>query len=375
MSQAPLRFAMVGRGWRGDHYLRIADSLPDSFECCGVVTRNEPAARALEAQWNVATYRDIDDMLTRAKPDVVVTSVPPSVNASVLTHLVRSGVHVLAETPPAASVEDLRGLWSDVGSSNRVQVAEQHPFLPRIAAIREILRFGQLGVATSASVSWTHDYHAVAILRSVLGTDAGPVRVHAVSHEGQLMSGPDREGWAESIETQTRHTSALIDFGETTGTYDFTDGQWFNPLRPRSLVVRASRGIVTDGSVVRNVGGTDVARSTIARRNLGEDGNLEGFDLDTMTFEGTVVYRNPFRGARLSDEEVAIASCLKATGQWAGGEGPAPYPLADACEDQAIALAMHEAASGRGPVLSGPEAWSSSLQGPARLVDAPFDGQ
>ena len=84
--------------------------------------------------------------------------------------------------------------------------------------------------------------------------------------------------------------SALIDFGEVTGTYDFSDGQWFNPLRPRSLVVRASRGAVADGTVVRNIGGTDVARSTIERRNLGEDGNLEGFDLDSITHEGVVIY-------------------------------------------------------------------------------------
>jgi hypothetical protein len=95
-------------------------------------------------------------------------------------------------------------------------------------------------------------------------------------------------------------------------------------------------------------------------------GNLEGFDLDSITYEGTVVYRNPFRGARLSDEEIAIASCLEATGRWAAGEGPAPYPLADACQDQAIALAMHRSATEGTAVRVGPEAWSSSVAGPAR---------
>jgi predicted dehydrogenase len=366
VSQVPLRFAVVGRGWRGDHYLRIAEHLPDWFECAGVVTRSEQAADELNNRWHVPTYRDVDDMLSHAAPDVVVTSVAPSANVAVVTHLAREGVPVLSETPPAPTVEGLRELWAAVGTNDYVQVAEQHPFLPHIAAVREVLRSELLGVATSAAVSWTHDYHAVAILRSVLAAEGGPVRVQAVSHQGQLMSGPDREGWTESVETSTRHMSALIDFGDVTGTYDFTDGQWFNPLRPRALTVRASKGAVVDGQVTRNVGGTDVARSPIERRNLGENGNLEGFDLDSITYEGTVVYRNPFRGARLSDEEIAIASCLEATGRWAAGEGPAPYPLADACQDQVIALAMHRSASEGTAVGVGPEAWSSSVAGPAR---------
>jgi predicted dehydrogenase len=361
-----LRFAIIGRGWRGDHYLRIAKHLPGWFECVGVVTRSEQAASELDNRWHVPIYRDADEMLSHAAPDVVVTSVAPSANVALVSFLAREGVPVLSETPPAPTMEGLRELWSAVGANDYVQVAEQHPFLPHIAAVREIVRSELLGVPTSAAVSWTHDYHAVAILRSVLPAGGGPVRVQAVSHEGQLMSGPDREGWTESVETSTRHMSALIDFGEVTGTYDFTDGQWFNPLRPRALTVRASRGAVIDGNVIRNVGGIDVARSPIVRRNLGEDGNLEGFDLDSITYEGAIVYRNPFRGARLSDEEIAIASCLEATGRWAAGEGPAPYSLADACHDQAIALAMHRAASEGTAVRVSPEAWSSQVIGPAR---------
>jgi predicted dehydrogenase len=368
VSRVPLRFAVVGRGWRAEHYLRIASRVPSRFTCTGVVTRDEQAGRELEDRWNLDTYRDIDAMLARTAPDVVVTSVAPSANPAVVSHLVGKGARVLSETPPAGTSQELRELWTLVGRQDRVQVAEQHPFLPRIAAVREILRSGRIGVATSAAVSWTHDYHGVAILRSVLGANGPTARVHAVSHDGPMMSGPERTGWTRSVETATRHLSAIIDFGEVTGTYDFSDGQWFNPLRPRSLVVRASRGAVTDGDVVRNLGGMDVGCSTIERRNLGEDGNLEGFDLESIAHEGTIIYRNPFRGARLSDEEIAIASCLEATGRWAAEEGPAPYPLADACQDQAIALAMHRAVEEGTPVLVAPQPWSSSVAGPAQVL-------
>ena len=40
------------------------------------------------------------------------------------------------------------------------------------------------------------------------------------------------------------------------------------------------------------------------------------------------MYRNPFVGLRLMDEEIAIASLMAATGAWVRDDGPEPYPLA-----------------------------------------------
>jgi hypothetical protein len=37
---------------------------------------------------------------------------------------------VLAETPPAPGREGLRALWSDIGASGMVQVAEQYALMP-----------------------------------------------------------------------------------------------------------------------------------------------------------------------------------------------------------------------------------------------------
>jgi predicted dehydrogenase len=70
-----------------------------------------------------------------------------------------------------------------------------------------------------------------------------------------------------------------------------------------------------------------------------------------------VLYRNPFLGLRLMDEEIAIASILTATAAWARDEGPAPYPLAEACQDHLVGLAIEESAVTGAAVETDTEPW------------------
>lgn len=364
MNDGRVRFAVIGHGWRADFYFNLARQLPSRFHCVGAVTRGDRAGRAVESTWAVPTFRTVDDLVAHTDPEVFVTCVPPSANREVIGELVGRGLVTLSETPPAHDLDDLRRTWADVGTSELVQVAEQHPFLPSVAAVRTLIHSGQLGTTSSASVSWTHNYHAMAMLRTVLGPGGERVKVQAVASTWPLREGPDRDGWPEQVETRpTQQVLALLDFGSATGVYDFTGGQWFNPLRVRSLRVQGSLGAVTDRAVIRSVGGSSTARSIIDRRHLGDDGELEGFDLDTLSVDGTIVYRNPYRGARMSDEEIAIATCLEATSRWGRGEGPPPYPLADACQDHLLGLTIHQAARTCQPVVTDPQPWSEHLQG------------
>jgi hypothetical protein len=94
------------------------------------------------------------------------------------------------------------------------------------------------------------------------------------------------------------------------------------------------------------------------RSQLGHDLNLDGYDTEHLAFDGEVVYRNPFLGLRLMDEEIAIASIMTATAAWARDEGPAPYPLAEACQDHVIALAIDRSAATGTPVVTEPAPWA-----------------
>jgi predicted dehydrogenase len=359
----PVRFGIVGHGWRADFYLRLARLLPTRFECVGVVVRRPEVAARLGRQWGVATFAGMGELLADAAPEVVVTSVPREANPGVVQSLVEHGTVVLAETPPAGDVEGLRELWGAVGASGLVQVAEQHPFLPFFAAVRALVELGVLGAVGAVHVSWTHDYHGVALIRALLGLGAEPVRIQAVRDVRPLLEGPDRDGWpAEPAVRPSDHTIALLQAAGRTGVYDFTDGQWFNPLRRRHFVLRGDHGELVGEDVTWAAPDGSPLSAPIVRRQIGLDGNLEGAGLDALTWAGQVLYRNPFPGARLSDEEIAIATCLDATGRWRRGEGPEPYPLADACQDQLVALHVHAAADTGGPAQTGDEPWSQHVR-------------
>jgi hypothetical protein len=85
--------------------------------------------------------------------------------------------------------------------------------------------------------------------------------------------------------------------------------------------------------------------------------NYEGTDLTHLSFEGRVVFRNRFEGGRLSDDEIGVAELLAATGAWARGEGPAPYPLAQGLHDHRVGLAVEEAARTGTAVVVADEPW------------------
>ena len=101
-----------------------------------------------------------------------------------------------------------------------------------------------------------------------------------------------------------------------------------------------------------------ILRSSLVRSQLGYDLNLDGYDTEHISFDGRVVFRNPFLGHRLMDEEIALATLLLATASWARGEGPAPYPLAQGCQDHLISLAIDKASATGTPVTVGVEDWA-----------------
>ncbi|MDG4807770.1 Gfo/Idh/MocA family oxidoreductase [Micromonospora sp. WMMD1120] len=353
------RFGLIGSGWRGEFFLRLARSLPERFRATGVVTRTEARGAEVSAKWGVPSFRTAAELLAHERPDFVIVSVPWPVTPDATRELVAAGVPVLAETPPAPDLAGLRALWSDVGGSGLVQVAEQYLLMPGHAARLALVRAGVLGEPTSVQISSTHLYHAVSLIRGLLGVGYDAAEVNARAFVAPLANPLSPAGWSgDDTPQQMSTTLATIDFGGRMGLYDFTDNQWWNPLRGRRLVVRGSRGELVDDSVVRLVDPTTPVESSLIRRQTGLDLNLEGLDLKHISFDGEVVYRNPFVGSGMSDDDIAVADILVRAGAWARDEGPAPYPLAEACQDHLISVAIEESVRTGAPVVTTRQAWA-----------------
>ncbi|WP_421735847.1 Gfo/Idh/MocA family protein [Cellulomonas sp.] len=364
---APIRFGVVGSGWRAEFFVRMARLMPDRFQVTGVVTRTAERGAEVERAWGVPTVRTIEELVTAVgpttdRPEFVVVSVPWPVTPEATVELVSLGIPVLAETPPAPDADGLRELWAEVGSSGLVQVAEHSPSMPSHAARIAVVDAGTIGRPTSVQISSTHLYHAVGLIRRLLDTGRGEVAVRASTFTAPLLSPLERQGWTGATEPRDAWTIlATLDFGDgRSALYDFTDNQWHNPLRTNRIVIRGSHGEIVDDAITRVVDERTVLTSPIVRRVSGLEQNLDGFDLEHLSVDGRVVYRNEYQGARLADDDIAVATLLDATGAWVRGDGPAPYPLADGCQDHLLGLAIEEAARAGETVRTAREAWADA---------------
>lgn len=358
----PATIGIVGTGWRAEFFARIAAALPGEFQLAGVTARSRESAERAASRWRTVAYASPAGLVRSVRPDVTIVCVPWEDNPHVIETVVDAGGHVLAETPPAPGLPGLHRLWERVGSRNRVQVAEQYLSLPGHAARLAAVTRGVIGDVSSVEVSSTHGYHAISLMRGYLRhTGAGPVTVHAQQFEGTLVDPLSRAGWSEDLTPKPAQTIlATVDFGDGFGLYDFTDNQWHNQLRFRRILIRGSHGEIQDDDVVRLAGPRQIVRSEFRRYQLGYDLNLDGYDTQHISLNGEVVYTNPFVGCRFMDEEIAMAALLRQTVAWVRQEAAAPYPLARACQDHAVALAIDESLASGEKVTTDRQPWAGA---------------
>jgi hypothetical protein len=352
-----VRFAIVGSGWRALFYLRIARELPERFAVTGLLARDAQKGRLMEQQWGVSTCRTLDDLLA-GRPEFVVTSVPWDVNPGLLRELAERGIPVLSETPPAPDLEGLTALYPLIESGARIQVAEQYRFQPMHAARLSVARSGRLGTVTQAQVSAAHGYHGVSLMRGLLGVEFEDAAITARAFTLPLIAGPDRGGPPdeERIE-QAGQTIAWFDFGNRLGVFDFTGAQYFSWVRSPRVLVRGERGEINNTTVRWLADFRTPITAELARQDAGQDGNLEGYYHKGILLGSEWVYQNPFVPARLSDDEIAVATCLLKMAEYAEG-GPSFYSLAEAAQDHYLGRMMDRAASEHTVVRTKPQVWA-----------------
>ena len=353
------KVAVIGAGWRAQFFLRLVTLLPD-MELVGLVVRDPAKANVLGNEFHVQTFASVKELLQSQKVDFAISAVSWKESPVVIKTLVDSGVPVLSETPPAENLEELTRLWEQVGDSGLVQIAEQYPLMPMHAARLQAVKEGAIGTPTSVQVSSTHGYHAVALMRAFLGRPMGEASIQAKTFEAPLMNPLARDAWTGEAEPSTAKTViATIDFGDQkSGVYDFTDNQWHNQLRHRRLVVRGSHGEISDENLVRLQNAQLITTSKFNRFQLGQDLNLDGHDTEHISLNGQLVWRNPFLGMRLMDEEIAIAGMITGMQSWVRNEGEEPYPLSQASQDFMIALGIDEAIETGLTVTTNTQLWA-----------------
>jgi predicted dehydrogenase len=342
------RVAFVGVGNRAQFFFRIIQALPEKFELVGGYARTPENRDTFSKMWNAPAFDDIGKMISKSNPDFVVTSVPWGKNEEVNIAMLDTDVPLLFETPPAGTLKGLIQIYEKAKSRRApVGMAEQYVFRPYHQLTLGLAQDGLLGEIHYADVSIAHGYHGASVLRYYLGTGLqNPESISGMLHRDRVVIKGEMKEYDQAI--------ALLKFrGGKTGVLNFGPTQYMTSLRPLTIKVRGDRGEFDHYDVhCLNAKGIPVSQ-TIARDQAGRDGNLDGFFLKGLSFGDAAYWENPYPGARLSDEEIAIAQCMESM---ASERGPA-YPLVEGLHDHHLGLLWQDAAKAGGSIKIAEVPW------------------
>ncbi|WEG10950.1 Gfo/Idh/MocA family oxidoreductase [Pullulanibacillus sp. KACC 23026] len=355
-----IAFSIIGgSSFRAQYYLRIAQALPKLFQICGMVVRNEDKGQELEKTWNVSTYRTLEQLLEKENPNFIVVSVSGSMIPSFLLRLGELGIPALSETPPAPNLEALIDLHEKLTCKGaKIQVAEQYHLHPVQQARLSLIKSGRLGNVTQATVSISHFYHGVSLLRRMLGIGFEEATIKGMHFSAPITSGPDRSGPPKEEKLiNAERDLAWLDFGDKLGIYDFTKDQHRSWIRSNHLSVRGDRGEIFDNRLTYLADYTTPIYSDLKRINKGEEENQEGYYLEGILSGNHWIYRNPFFPARLYDDELAIAECLVKMSEYMA-QGTSFYSLAEASQDQYLGLMIEKAIRTQEAIRTSRQPWA-----------------
>lgn len=329
---------IIGAGWRSEFYLRIADLMPDTFKVSGIYIRNNQKREEFSKKFNAPIFDTLDKLL-QTDFDFIVSCVNKAGICDTVRELACKNIPLLTETPIGTSNKEIDDFLSEIKPDWRIQVAEQFHFQPRNVAIKRVIESGILGEIAQVRLSCCHDYHAASLIRFFLGTgDEMP--------EGFSFNLPDtvtrynsRSGLLKEPKTVTAEEKfVVLKFKDKTALYDFNYEQYFSDIRRSRILIRGTNGEILNNECTYLKNGLPHS-FTLRRNSCGANESLDGFTLVNITAEGKVVYENPFKGARLSDEEIAIATCLLNMKKYLE-TGISFYTLKDAALDSKIFLSV-----------------------------------
>jgi predicted dehydrogenase len=140
----PVRVALVGLGYWGPHFARIAVERADAelLWCCD---RSEEALELPRRRYpRVRLTTVFQEVLDDDSVEAVIVATPTATHVDLAIPALEAGKHVLVEKPLAASLDELDRVEAVRGDCV-VMVAHTFVYNSAIAAIRDLVASGELG--------------------------------------------------------------------------------------------------------------------------------------------------------------------------------------------------------------------------------------
>nr|WP_272213149.1 Gfo/Idh/MocA family oxidoreductase [Marinicella sp. W31]MDC2879096.1 Gfo/Idh/MocA family oxidoreductase [Marinicella sp. W31] len=358
---APYPFVIVGTGWRAQFFLRVAAALPERFQVLGVVsTRTADERAAFSTQWNVPVFNSTDALLKATHPAFAVLSVPREETLNRISEFAAADIPILTETPPAADHDGLLKVHALVEQGARIEVAEQYFLHPVLTAMRNLIAEGRIGTPSYAHISIIQTYHGVSLMRKLLGIGFENATISANRIALPMVKGPGRYEQPDRYEIiPSEQMIGTFDFGDRIGIYDFAESQHRSRIREPRVTVRGERGEITPERTDYLIDERTPISVPLLRKDTGHFMNFEGYSHVGIMVGERWIYRNPFAGPHLTDDEIAVATCLANMHTFVE-TGQSSYSFAEAAQDCYLADMMAKAAEGRAPVATKSQPWARS---------------
>lgn len=182
-----VKLAVIGLGLMGSRHVEILES----FDGCELVAACDldTSLRVVADRHGVPFFRDIGEMLDRAKPDGAIIATQSANHVDTFAACARRGVHALIEKPVADTTEAALRIAELADATNtRALVGHHRRHNPLVKAAHDVVAGGEIGDLLAVSMMWTlmkPDGYFDIGWRSVR-PDGGPVLINLV-HELDIL--------------------------------------------------------------------------------------------------------------------------------------------------------------------------------------------
>ena len=190
------RYAMVGTGHRGSSMwgADLAKNYSDVIEFVGLADTNPKRMAAAKELMGVScpTFDSFDEMVERAKPELLMVTTVDSTHVDYITRALDRGIDDITEKPMVTDERQVKAvLDAQRRNKSKVIVAHNYRYAPKHQKIKEILAAGEIGPVTSVDFSWYLDTsHGADYFRRWhrLKSKGGSLWVHKASHHFDLIN-------------------------------------------------------------------------------------------------------------------------------------------------------------------------------------------
>ncbi len=300
-----LRIAVVGIGNIGRHHIRNLHSFP-FVDVIGIVDTDAKICRQIGKQYGCKSYRTIEQLLYRQRPDAVIISAPTRFHAEIAKKTIAEKIPTFIEKPIAATVKDAKAIIA-LAKKNKTLLFVGHieRFNSAVVKVKELLEKKEIGKV----ISLVSRRVGLFPPRSPDTNVVIDLAVHDIDIFSYLLGqNPDiiyASGGKILLQHFEDHADIFLHY--PSGSNGYIQVSWITPVKMRNLSITGTRGLIELDYINQTIQivhnnlidsvfdsfGQFVLKSQPSKKFLLSEAHEEPLKLELLDFLNSVAYNQP----------------------------------------------------------------------------------